>query len=138
MSSDPKSDLVVRLQRKDGEVVQGCDVYVGRNLNMGGWKLSGSKWANPFKVGKDGTVEECVVKYYNWINSDEETKIKGHPYIGKPSELRKDIKELENKVLGCWCKKKKSDLCHGDVLNYLANGYLSPELEKLIKNKQNK
>ena len=33
-----------------GVVVQDCDVYVGRKLFMGGWKLKQSKWHNPFKV----------------------------------------------------------------------------------------
>lgn len=68
------------------------DVYIGRP----------SKWGNPFVIGQDGDREEVIKKYEEWIRN-------------KP-ELLKDIKELENKVLGCWCAPKA---CHGDVLKRL-------------------
>ena len=74
------------------------DVYIGR----------GSKWGNPFVIGKDGTRQEVVEKYEKWIRS-------------KP-ELLKDLPELKNKILGCFCKPQA---CHGDVL------------VKLIKEKEN-
>lgn len=65
------------------------DVYIGRP----------SKWGNPFAVGKDGTREEVIHKYKEYI-------------LSKP-ELLKDLNELRDKVLGCWCKPKA---CHGDIL----------------------
>lgn len=65
------------------------DVYIGRP----------SKWGNPFAIGIDGTREEVIEKYRQYINN-------------KP-ELLKDIHELKNKVLGCWCSPY---VCHGDVL----------------------
>ena len=90
---------VVRIRRKGGEVVQGCDVYIGRPCNMGGWKLPGSIWANPYKVGKDGTIEEVLNKYETYVRSR--------------SDLMEKIKELEGKSLGCWCHPNP---CHGDIL----------------------
>lgn len=33
------------------------DVYIGRP----------SKWGNPFVIGKDGTREEVIAKYAEWI-----------------------------------------------------------------------
>ena len=65
------------------------DVYIGRP----------SKWGNPFKSGRDGTLEEVLEKYYDHIMS-------------RP-DLLAALPELEGKVLGCWCNPKP---CHGDIL----------------------
>lgn len=70
------------------------DVYIGR----------GSKWGNPFVIGKDGTRKEVVVKYKKWL-------------LNNPS-LLKDLHELKGKILGCWCAPKE---CHGNILAELAN-----------------
>jgi hypothetical protein len=35
-------------------------VYIGRDAAV--W-LPGSKWHNPYKVGRDGTREEVIAKY---------------------------------------------------------------------------
>lgn len=95
---------VVHIKRKNGEIIQNCDVYIGRRVYMGGWRLEQSKWANPFKTGKDGTISEILEKYRNHV-------------LSKP-ELSKDLSSLKNKVLGCWCKPKP---CHGDILVELVN-----------------
>lgn len=68
------------------------DVYIGRP----------SKWGNPFVIGKDGSREEVIRKYTEWIVTQE--------------LLLKDIHELKDKILGCWCKPQD---CHGDVLVFL-------------------
>lgn len=65
------------------------DIYIGRP----------SKWGNPFTIGKDGTRREVIDKY--------------EQYIRNQPHLMTDIKELQNKTLGCWCKPRA---CHGDVL----------------------
>ncbi len=65
------------------------DIYIGRP----------SKWGNPFQIGKDGTRDEVIEKFRNWI-------------ITQPN-LLKDLSEIKGKTLGCWCKPKS---CHGDVL----------------------
>lgn len=70
------------------------DVYIGRP----------SKWGNPFTIGKDGTREEVVCKYREWLLRNE--------------VLSRDIRTLRGKTLGCWCAPKP---CHGDVLMELAN-----------------
>lgn len=66
-----------------------CDVYIGR----------GTKWGNPFIIGKDGTRSEVIKKYAKWIQTQP--------------HLMNSLHELEGKVLGCSCKPKA---CHGDVL----------------------
>jgi len=65
------------------------DIYIGR----------GSKWGNPFIIGRDGTRSEVIKEYEKWI--------KTQPH------LVNSLHELEGKVLGCHCKPKA---CHGDVL----------------------
>ena len=67
------------------------DIYIGRP----------SKWGNPFSIGKDGTREEVISKYKQWIWTQ--------------THLIAAIKngELHDKILGCWCAPLP---CHGDIL----------------------
>lgn len=65
------------------------EVYIGR----------GGKWGNPFVIGKDGDREVVIKKYKEYLLSNK--------------ELLESLKELEGKVLGCYCKPYG---CHGDVL----------------------
>jgi len=81
------------------------DVFIGRP----------SLWGNPYKIGRDGTRSEVLVKYY-WY-------IKGNDYF-----MRKTY-ELKGKVLGCYCKPKP---CHGDVLVKLIE---EMDVEKFMKEK---
>ena len=69
------------------------DVYIGRP----------GKWGNPFTIGKDGTREEVILKYENWI------KTRPHLIAALP--------ELKGKILGCWCSPQA---CHGDILSQMA------------------
>ena len=75
--------------------VEPFDIYIGRP----------SKWGNPFKVGKDGSREEVIQKYRQWVRTN-------------PMLMTQLTTELKGKVLGCWCKP---DACHGDVLAELAD-----------------
>jgi hypothetical protein len=65
------------------------EVYIGR----------GGKWGNPFVIGKDGSREIVIKKYKEYLLGNK--------------ELLESLKELEGKVLGCYCKPYG---CHGDVL----------------------
>jgi uncharacterized protein YebE (UPF0316 family) len=65
------------------------NIYIGR----------GSKWGNPFVIGRDGSREQVIDLYKD--------------YISKQPKLLNDLKELDGKILGCFCKPKA---CHGDVL----------------------
>lgn len=89
---------VVRIRRSKGVVVQDCDVYIGRAMYQGGWRLPKSKWANPFKLSEFDR-EQSLKMYEQYIRS-------------KPA-LMASLHELEGKRLGCWCKP---EACHGDVL----------------------
>lgn len=76
------------------------DIYIGRKSAM----FPQSKWANPYTIGKDGTREEVIAKYED--------------YVRKNPILMQSLEELRGKVLGCWCKNPKypDTPCHGDVL----------------------
>jgi hypothetical protein len=63
-----------------------------------------TQWGNPFEIGKDGTREEVIQKYEEWIKT-------------KP-ELLAQLPLLKDKILGCWCSPQA---CHGDVLARLAD-----------------
>ena len=71
------------------------DVYIGRRCRG----YEGSKWANPFKIGRQGTRAEVIAKY--------------EKYVRGRSDLMAALPELEGKRLGCWCSPKP---CHGDIL----------------------
>ncbi len=109
MTKTPK-----RIQRKrtKGWRMPENSTYVGR----------GSKWGNPYKVGKlqlhtNKEVVEAFENYVHWINE----KL-GHCLEYDNSAFRWDnIKEeLKGKNLACWCKI--GDACHGDFLLEVANG----------------
>ncbi|MEI8270273.1 MAG: DUF4326 domain-containing protein [bacterium] len=70
------------------------DVFVGRP----------SIWGNPYVIGKDGTREEVIAKY--------------REYLMKDTFLLSRIKELKGKVLGCYCSPLP---CHAEILAEIAN-----------------
>ncbi len=69
-------------------------VYIGRP----------TKWGNPFVIGPDGTRQEVVQKYKDYILSNQ--------------SLLSQVQELRGKDLICFCAPQQ---CHGDVLIELAN-----------------
>lgn len=91
---------------------QPFDVYIGRATA----EFVASIWANQHHIGKDGSREEVVHAYYLDLQRN-------------PTLLAR-LPELKGKVLGCWCKTKKSPdtLCHGDVLAALADGLPWPRM----------
>jgi hypothetical protein len=70
-------------------------VYIGRP----------SIWGNPFEIGKDGTREEVIEKYREYLDERPELKERAK-------------KELRGRNLKCWCAPLP---CHGDVLLEVAN-----------------
>ena len=62
-------------------------------------------FANPFKIGKDGTRDEVIAKYREYIMGE----------LAKNKDL---LIGLKGKNLGCWCAHEP---CHGDILMELIN-----------------
>ena len=81
-------------------------VYVGRGQHPM------MKWGNPFHIGKDGTRQEVVKKFEEYLLQ---------------SSLINDINELQDHDLVCWCAPKGGIeihdelICHAQVLLRLAN-----------------
>jgi hypothetical protein len=70
-------------------------VYIGR----------GSRYGNPFVVGRDGTREEVITSFEEYVES--------HAALQVMIEV-----ELKGKDLVCFCKPLP---CHGDVIDRIAN-----------------
>lgn len=89
-----------------------ANVYIGRRgvvfVDGARFPPRDSPFANPFKVGKDGTREEVLVKYYWYI----------YEKLSNDPALYAEFLLLRGKNLGCWCKPEG---CHGDVLVSLLN-----------------
>jgi len=64
-----------------------------------------TKWGNPFVIGKDGTRDEVIAKYREWL-------------LAKPELVELAKRELAGKNLVCFCAP---NACHGDVLIEVAN-----------------
>ena len=70
-------------------------IYIGRP----------TKFGNPFVIGKDGTREEVVAKFEQYI-------------LSNPALVAAAKRELRGKNLVCWCAPLA---CHGDILLKIAN-----------------
>jgi hypothetical protein len=68
-----------------------------------------SKWANPYKIARDGTREEVIKKYRDWLS--------------RQPELMAALPELRGKDLACWSPET---CCHAEVLLELANEMRKP------------
>lgn len=88
------------------------NIYIGRKgiifINNSRFPQNDSIFANPYKIGKDGTRDEIIEKYRKYITNR----------IKNDQSFKKQLLLLKGKTLGCWCKPEK---CHGDVLLELIN-----------------
>ena len=90
----------------------------GFNLQEASLKLNGlpavncarpSRWGNPWKVGKDGTVDYCVDRYKRFIEGNRWS-----------FPTKKNIEdELHGKNIACYCDLDQP--CHCDILLKIAN-----------------
>lgn len=69
-----------------------------------------SNFANPYKIGKDGTRNEIIKKYRIYIENILENNY----------SLQNELLNMRGKKLGCWCYP---ELCHGNVLLELIEKY---------------
>lgn len=70
-------------------------VYIGRP----------SKWGNPFVIGPDGSRNDVVRKFEEYLMSN-------------PKLMEAAKQELKGKDLVCFCSPLS---CHGDILSRIAN-----------------
>jgi len=79
------------------------DIYIGRLPDN-----EYNKWAYPKELrdqSPEGTPRQDIIDAYE-------------EYLLSQPELMKDLHELKNLTLGCWCKNKGGGgkSCHGDIL----------------------
>lgn len=114
----------VRVQRKrtKGWKMPDGAVYVGRPTRFG----------NPFKVGQDGSHDQCVALHRGWLTGtlpDHEIR-QLFPRIAewlinmRHPRLGAILRELPDKSVACFCPLDHS--CHADVLLELANAATPP------------
>lgn len=72
-------------------------VYIGRGHY--------TNWGNPFVIGKDGSREEVIQKFEDWL-------------LSQPEKVLKAKTELKGKDLVCFCAPLA---CHGDVYLRIVN-----------------
>jgi len=100
----PKECRVVNLKKEP------YDVYIGR----------GSKWGNPYTIGRDGNRDEVCDKYVSWFFTQQVCDKYVSWFFTQP-QLIASLPELAGKTLGCFCKPKR---CHGDFLVEQVKKYL--------------
>lgn len=88
---------VVRIRRRGGRILKGCDCYIGRAVKKGKWNLDASIWANPFQRNPRLPAGSTLQAYERYVRANP--------------ILMHEIPLLAGKTLGCWCNP-----CHGDVL----------------------
>src|SRR5688500_12470541 len=96
-------------------------VYIGRENRSK--RLEESLYANPFKIGRDGTRDEVIDAY--------------RLYIYQQWTLLSWLPKLRGKPLACWCrhdgrKKTAATACHGDVLLEILEIYSDDELRAMV------
>lgn len=77
-------------------------VYVGRP----------SPWGNPYQMGADGTREEVIAKFRNFVEN-------------RPNFKASIVENLRGKDLVCFCAPLA---CHADILLEIANEGLVNEV----------
>ena len=90
------------------------NIYIGRKgvvfIDNIRFPQNSSNFANPYKIGKDGTREEILLKYKNYIVNK----------LNNNKDLVIELLSLKGKKLGCWCCP---EMCHGDILLDLIDAY---------------
>lgn len=88
------------------------NVYIGRKcvvfIDGERYPKKSSNFANPYKIGIDGTREEIIKKYKKYIIKK----------INEDESIMDEFLALKGKNLGCWCYPDK---CHGNILLELLN-----------------
>lgn len=118
-AKNPKPNLQTWMDDPDNE-------YVGRGKILDGYTFPPrhSLWANPFKVPRDGDLEQVIKKYETHIRS----------MVDNDPEHRAALVALsQKKLIGCWCVKVPSAfgaqgvkvVCHAQVLQKLIHEYLN-------------
>lgn len=99
-------------------------VYIGRTNNR--YRLAGSPFANPFRIGKYMSRAEAIEQYRLWL----ERRMAFLLYPKLPA--------LRDKPLACWCRRDgeprtEKNACHGDILAGLLERYTDDDLRAMAQ-----
>jgi hypothetical protein len=81
--------------------------YVGRRARG----RAGSPLGNPFRVGTDGSREECIAQYRIWLA--ERIRERDGQVLGELARLHALAGRREGVTLLCFCQP---EACHADVI----------------------
>lgn len=84
----------MKILNKKTDIIPSNSLYVGRP----------NKYGNPYKIGKDGTREEVILKYKKYLWNKLQNKDWKNQFI-------KDIANTE--YLVCWCSPMA---CHASII----------------------
>jgi len=76
-------------------------IYIGRP----------SVYGNPFEIGKDGTREEVIEKYKEWMVKE----LKSNSAFYDNMKFLVELSEKQDLNLICWCAPLA---CHGDIIKF--------------------
>lgn len=116
-------------------------LYIGREYwkkhDWGTMVFPTYVFANPFKIGVDGTREQVLTKYKHWIARE---LIKAYNIFKRQGRVTRKLLEIQTLAeyykkeghfyLRCYCHPK---VCHGDVLISLARKLSQMELVDFIE-----
>lgn len=90
------------------------------------------KWGNPFRVGRDGTAEDCV-RLYRHLVLGGLMVMSGGPDLAAAQRatiktVRADWRELRGRRLACWCRLDRP--CHADVLAEAVAAFEAAEIKE--------
>jgi hypothetical protein len=77
------------------------DVYIGRGRDPRSGEPG--RWGNPFRTGRDGSREEVIARYAEWLGDEVDAE---RISLAEPAAR-------DGRTLGCWCAPEP---CHGNVL----------------------
>ena len=100
----PRFENIEQWEKNSNSIYIGNTRMIKRNCyNNRAHYFLPSIFANPYKVGPDGTYEEVTIKYQEYLRHRIETDI----------SFKNALSLLFGKELGCWCQM---DSCHSHVL----------------------
>lgn len=116
---EPSLGVVVHVKNSN------YDVYIGRANSRHG--LRGSKWQNPYRIGREGDRPTVLQRYKDLLMGDR--------------DLMAELEELRGKRIACWCCGVGEELtaddpivCHGQVLlKALRGDYSEPSLPMVLE-----
>ena len=90
------------------EWMEGAEnVYVARRgvvfVDGVRYPMTDSPFANPYKIGRDGSRSDVLEKYREWLEKQ----------VSDGTISPEMIESLRGKTLGCWCAPEP---CHAEIL----------------------